>query len=78
LTIAKSLQWVWAVPLRKDVHRYQEENGDHILATVRSRAINALQLYWIRSITEGIATIANDIERLVDLLAWRPLAKTPL
>ena len=46
--------------LREDAHRYREENGVQILATLRSLAINALRLGGIWSITQGIASLAHD------------------
>lgn len=61
----------------KDAHRYRENNGVQILATLRSLAINALRLEGIRSITEGIAALAHDIRGLLRLLGWRPAAETP-
>ena len=65
------------VPLRKDAHRYREDNGVQILATLRSLAINALRLDGIWSITEGIAALAQDIKGLLRLLGWRSTAETP-
>ena len=65
------------VPLREDAHRYREDNGVQILATLRSMAINALRLEGIWSITEGIAALAHDIKGLLRLLGWRPAAETP-
>jgi hypothetical protein len=62
------------VPLREDAHRYREDNGVQILATLRSLAINALRLDGIWSITEGIAALAHDIKSLLRLLGWRPRA----
>ena len=64
------------VPLREDAHRYREDNGVQILATLRSMAINALRLDGIWSITEGIAALAHDIKGLLKLLGWRPAAGT--
>ena len=52
-SIENSWHWVRDVPLREDAHRYREDNGVQILATLRSLAINALRLEGIRSITEG-------------------------
>ena len=40
-SIENSWHWVRDVPLREDAHRYREDNGDQILATLRSLAINA-------------------------------------
>jgi hypothetical protein len=65
------------VPLREDAHRYREDNGVQILATLRSLAINALRLEGIRSITEGIAALADDIKGLLTLLGWRAAAEMP-
>jgi hypothetical protein len=59
------------VPLREDAHRYWEDNGVQILATLRSLAINALRLDGIWSITEGIAALAHDIRGLLRLLGWQ-------
>jgi len=45
--------------LSEDAHRYSESNGVRIMATLRSLAMNALQLdgYW--SITEGLAALVQ-------------------
>ncbi len=64
-------------PLGEDAHRYREDNGVQILATLRSLAINALRLEGIWSITEGIAALAHDIAGLLRLLGWRATAGTP-
>ena len=61
-SIENSWHWVRDVPLREDAHRYRENNGVQILATLRSMAINALRLEGIWSITEGIAALAHDIK----------------
>lgn len=76
-SIENSWHWVRDVPLREDAHRYREDNGVQILATLRSMAINALRLRGIWSITEGIAALAHDIKGLLRLLGWRPAAETP-
>jgi predicted transposase YbfD/YdcC len=76
-SIENSWHWVRDVPLREDAHRYREDNGVQILATLRSMAINALRLEGIWSITEGIAALAHDIKGLLRLLGWRPAAETP-
>jgi hypothetical protein len=70
-SIENSWHWVRDVPLREDAHRYREDNGVQILATLRSLAINALRLDGIWSITEGIAALAHDIRGLLRLLGWR-------
>mgnify|MGYP006285787933 FL=1 len=69
-SIENSWHWVRDVPLREDAHRYREDNGVQILATLRSMAINALRLEGIWSITEGIAALAHDIRGLLMLLGW--------
>jgi predicted transposase YbfD/YdcC len=74
-SIENSWHWVRDVPLREDAHRYRENNGVQILATLRSLAINALRLDGIWSITEGIAALAHDIKGLLKLLGWREPAK---
>jgi hypothetical protein len=76
-SIENSWHWVRDVPLREDAHRYREDNGVQILATLRSLAINALRLGGIWSITEGIAALAHDIKGLLRLLGWRSAAETP-
>jgi hypothetical protein len=77
-SIENSWHWVQDVPLREDAHRYRENNGVQILATLRSLAINALRLIGIWSITEGIASLAHDIKGLLRLMGWRePAAGTP-
>ena len=76
-SIENSWHWVRDVPLREDAHRYREFNGVQILATLRSLAINALRRDGIWSITEGIASLAHDIEGLLRLLGWRATAGTP-
>ena len=76
-SIENSLHWVRDVPLREDAHRYRENNGVQILATLRSMAINALRLEGIWSITEGIAALAHDIKGLLTLLGWRAMAQAP-
>lgn len=76
-SIENSWHWVRDVPLREDAHRYRENNGVQILATLRSMAINALRLEGIWSITEGIAALAHDIKGLLRLLGWRSAAETP-
>jgi hypothetical protein len=70
-SIENSWHWVRDVPLREDAHRYRENNGVQILATLRSLAINALRLDGIWSITEGIAALAHDIKGLLRLLGWQ-------
>jgi len=72
-SIENSWHWVRDVPLREDSHRYREENGVQIPATLRSLAINALRLDGIWSITEGMAALAHDIKGLLRLLGWREL-----
>ena len=76
-SIENSWHWVRGVPLREDAHRYRENNGVQILATLRSMAINALRLEGIWSITEGIAALAHDIKGLLTLLGWRAMAQAP-
>jgi hypothetical protein len=76
-SIENSWHWVRDVPLREDAHRYREDNGVQILATLRSLAINVLRLGGIWSITEGIAALAHDIKGLLRLLGWRSAAETP-
>lgn len=76
-SIENSWHWVRDVPLREDAHRYRENNGVQILATLRSMAINALRLEGIWSITEGIAALAHDIKGLLTLLGWRAMAQAP-
>ena len=70
-SIENSWHWVRDVPLKEDAHRYREDNGVQILASLRSLAINALRLDGIWSITEGIASLAHDIKGLLRLLGWR-------
>jgi predicted transposase YbfD/YdcC len=67
-SIEASWHWVRDVPLREDAHRYREDNGVQILATLRSLEINTLRLDGIWSITEGIAALAHDIKGLLRLL----------
>jgi predicted transposase YbfD/YdcC len=74
-SIENSWHWVRDVPLREDAHRYREDNGVQILATLRSLAINALRLDGIWSITEGIAALAHDIKGLLRLVGWREPAE---
>lgn len=74
-SIENSWHWVRDGPLREDTHRYRENNGVKILATLRSLAMNALRLEWIRSITEGMAALAHDIRGLLKLLGWRESAE---
>ena len=76
-SIENSWHWVRDVPLREDAHRYRENNGVQILATLRSMAINALRLEGIWSITEGIAALAHDIKGLLTLLGLRAMAQAP-
>ena len=70
-SIENSWHWVRDMPLKEDAHRYREDNGVQILASLRSLAINALRLDGIWSITEGIASLAHDIKGLLRLLGWR-------
>lgn len=65
------------MPLSEDAHRYREDNGVQIIATLRSLAIKCPPLGWIWSITEGIAALAYDIKGLLRLLGLRPTAETP-
>jgi len=76
-SIENCWHWVRDVPLGEDAHRYREDNGVQMLATLRSLAINALRLEGIWSITEGIAALAHDIAGLLRLLGWRATAGTP-
>jgi hypothetical protein len=57
-----------------DAHRYRENSGVQILATLLSMAINALRLDGIWSITEGIVALAHDIKGLLRLLGWQESA----
>lgn len=75
-SIENSWHWVRDVPFREGAHRYQENNGVEILATLRSLAINALRLDGIWSMTEGFAALAHDIKGLLKLLGWRPTARS--
>jgi len=74
-SIENSWHWPRNTQLREDAHRYRESNGVRILATLRSLAMNALQLdgYW--SITEGLAALAHDIRGLLALLGCREPAQ---
>jgi hypothetical protein len=77
-SIDNSWHWVRDVPLREDAHRYRENNGVQILATLRSLAINVLRLDGIWSITEGIAALAHDIKGLLRALGWQePAGERP-
>jgi hypothetical protein len=76
-SIENRWHWVRDVPLREVAHRYREDNGVPIQATLRSMAINALRLDGIWSIIEDIAALAHDIKGLLRLLGWRPAAETP-
>ena len=76
-SIENSWHWVRDVPLREGAHRYREDNGVQILATLRSLAINALRLDGIWSVTDGIAALAHDMKGLLRLLGWRPAAEMP-
>ena len=67
-SIENCWHWVRDVPLREDAHRYREDNGVQIQATLRSLAINPLRLDGIWSITERIAALGHDIKRLLGLL----------
>lgn len=49
----------------------REGNGVQILATLRSRAMNALRLDGFWSITEGLAALSHDIRGLLAWLGWR-------
>ncbi|WP_010305743.1 ISAs1 family transposase [Synechococcus sp. CB0101] len=75
-SIENSWHWVRDAPLREDAHRYRENNGVQILATLRSLAINALRLDGTWSITAGIAALAHDIKGLRRLLGWQEPATT--
>ena len=70
-SIENSWHWPRDTQLREDAHRYRENNGVRIMATLRSLAMNALRLdgYW--SITEGLAALAHDIQGLLALVGWR-------
>ena len=70
-SIENSWHWVRDTQLREDAHSYQEINGDQILATLRSMAINSLRLDGIWSVAEGIAALAHVIKGLLRLLGWR-------
>ena len=77
-SIENSWHWVRDVPLREDAHRYREDSGVQILATLRSLAINALRLDGMWSITEGMAALAHNIKGLLRMLGWRePAAGRP-
>ena len=67
-SIENSWHWVRNVPVREDAHRYREDNGVQILATLRSPDINALRLDGIWSITEGIAALAHESNKMLRLL----------
>ena len=72
-SIENSWHWVRDVTLREDAHRYRETNGVHIVAMLRTMAINSLRLNGIWSVTEGIAALAHDIKGLLRLLGLRAL-----
>lgn len=55
--IENSWHWVRNTQLWEDAHRYREENGVQILATLRSTAINVLRLDGICSIAAGMAAL---------------------
>ena len=74
-SIENSWHWPRVTQLKEDAHRYRENNGVQILATLCSMAINALRLEGIWSITEGIAALAHDIKGLLTLLGWRAAAE---
>ncbi len=74
-SIEHSWHWVRDVPLQEDAHRYREDSGVKILATLRSMVINALRLDGIWSMTEAIAALAHDIKGLLRLLGWQEPAK---
>jgi predicted transposase YbfD/YdcC len=54
-SIEDSLHWARDTQLREDAHRYRETNSVQTMATLRSRAMNALRLDGFGSITEGLA-----------------------
>jgi hypothetical protein len=51
------------VKLREDVHRYREVNGVQIIAMLCTKAINALRLNGIWSVTEGDSGKPSQIAR---------------
>jgi predicted transposase YbfD/YdcC len=73
-SIENSWHWPRDTQLREDAHRYREDNGVQILATLRSMAINSLRLDGIWSVAVGIAELAHDIRGLLSLLGWREQA----
>ena len=70
-SIENSWHWPRDTQLREDAHRYREENGVQILATLRSMAMNALRLDGFWSIAEGLAALSHDIKGLLRLLGWQ-------
>jgi hypothetical protein len=70
-SIENSWHWPRVTQLREDAHRYRETNGVHIMATLRSLAMNALRLDGFWSIAEGLAALSHDIRDLLALLGWR-------
>ena len=70
-SIENSWHWPRDTQLREDAHRYREENGVQILATLRSMAMNALRLDGFWSIAEGLAALSHDITGLLRLLGWQ-------
>jgi hypothetical protein len=70
-SIENSWHWPRDTQLREDAHRYREENGVQIMATLRSMAMNALRLDGFWSIAEGLAALSHDITGLLRLLGWQ-------
>ena len=62
-----SWHWVRDVTLREGAHRYRENNGEQIMATLLSLAISPATRSDL-VITEGIAALAHDIKGLLRLL----------
>ncbi len=74
-SIENSWHWPRDTRLKEDSHRYREPNGVQILATLRSRAMNALRLDGFWSIAEGLAAPAHDSRGLLELLGWKAAAQ---
>jgi predicted transposase YbfD/YdcC len=56
----ESWHWIRDAQLREDHHRYRG-NGDGVMATLRTAAINLLSLARFGSIREGLQAVMHDI-----------------
>ncbi len=63
--------WIRDTQLHEDAHRYRG-NGDGVMATLRTAALNLLRLTGFQSIRAGLQTVMHDIKALLAMARRQP------